>query len=45
MGLFAIRFEVNFQASFSYLSKYLSPLVLEPNTYISKGEFFKSVLK
>ena len=28
-GLFSIRFEVGFQASFSYLSKCLSPLVLE----------------
>ena len=44
LGLFSIRFEVGFQDSFSY-SKYLSLLVLEPNTSISKGEFFKSVLK
>ena len=44
-GLFVTRFWVSFQASFSYLSKCLSPLVLEPNTSISKGEFFKSVLR
>ena len=44
-GLFLTRFEVSFQANFPYLSKFLSPLVLEPNTSISKGEFFKSVLK
>ena len=44
-GLFFIRFEVGFQASISYLSKCLSPLFLEPNTSISKGEFFESVLQ
>ena len=43
--LFSTWFEVGFQASFFYLSKCLSPLVFEPNTSISKGEFFKSVLK
>jgi len=44
-GLFSTRFEVGFQASFSYLSKCLSLLVLEPNTFISKGEFSRVFYK
>ena len=40
-GLFSTRFEVGFQ----YLSKCLSPLVLEPNTFISTGEFSRVFCK
>ena len=41
LRLFSTRFQVSFQASFSYTSKCLYPLVLEQNTSISKGEFLR----
>jgi len=45
LGLFYTRFEVGFWDSFSYTSKCLFPLVLEPNTSIQKESFIKSFQK
>ena len=44
-AIFYTRFQVGFQASFSYLSKRFSPLVLEIILPYQKERFFKSVLK
>ena len=44
-GLFSTRFEVSFQVNFSYLSKCLSPLVLELNFHIKRRVFQEYFVK
>jgi len=45
LELFSTRFEVGFQASFSYLSECLSPLVLEQILPYQKESFLRVFCK